>query len=61
VSDIERMTQQNAAMVEQASAATHSLARQASELNAQLSRFILEAGPSQAAAANPARALAQAA
>ena len=61
VSDIERMTQQNAAMVEQASAATHSLARQASELNAQLARFILEEGHSQRNAAYPARALAQAA
>ena len=42
VSDIERMTQQNAAMVEQASAATIGLARQASELNEQLAKFILD-------------------
>lgn len=41
VSDIEKMTQQNAAMVEQASAATHSLARQAADLNTQLSKFVL--------------------
>jgi methyl-accepting chemotaxis protein len=45
VSDIDRMTQQNAAMVEQAAAATHGLARQASELNAQLAKFILERNP----------------
>ena len=45
VTDIERMTQQNAAMVEQASAATHSLARQAADLNAQLARFVLHPQP----------------
>ncbi|MFM7349562.1 MAG: methyl-accepting chemotaxis protein [Erythrobacter sp.] len=42
VCDIERMTQQNAAMVEEASAATRGLARQASDLNAQLAKFRLE-------------------
>jgi methyl-accepting chemotaxis protein len=60
VSDIERMTQQNAAMVEQASAATHSLARQASDLNAQLAKFILERR-SQDGWDGPAQILAQAA
>lgn len=42
VCDIDRMTQQNAAMVEQASAATQTLAKQAGELNAHLARFILD-------------------
>jgi methyl-accepting chemotaxis protein len=60
VSDIERMTQQNAAMVEQASAATHSLARQASDLNAQLAKFILERD-AQDFLASPAPTLARAA
>lgn len=42
VSDIDRMTQQNAAMVEQASAATTNLAREASDLSTRLAKFILD-------------------
>ena len=60
VSDIDRMTQQNAAMVEQASAATHELARQARELNAQLARFVLDR-EARGVAADQARALPRAA
>jgi len=60
VSDIDRMTQQNAAMVEQASAATHELARQARELNAQLARFVLDR-EARGVLADPARMLPRAA
>ncbi len=60
VSDIERMTQQNAAMVEQASAATNSLAQQASDLNAQLAKFILD-GQTHSTPAAPTPMLARAA
>ncbi|WP_285710649.1 methyl-accepting chemotaxis protein [Erythrobacter oryzae] len=52
VSDIDRMTQQNAAMVEQASAAARSLSRQATELNGQLAKFVLEPAPGVAPAAS---------
>jgi len=60
VSDIGPMTQQNAAMVEQASAATHSLARQAGDLNRQLAKFVLRKD-AQTGAASPKRALSKAA
>jgi methyl-accepting chemotaxis protein len=55
VCDIERMTQQNAAMVEEASAATHSLAREASELSARLARFVLDEPSGTEASATPRR------
>jgi methyl-accepting chemotaxis protein len=44
VSEMDRMTQQNAAMVEQTSAATHSLGRETEELSRSTARFRIEDG-----------------
>ncbi|MFM9598004.1 methyl-accepting chemotaxis protein, partial [Streptomyces scabiei] len=47
------MTQQNAAMVEQSTAASHSLAHEASELNRLVARFQTGAEIAQASSAAP--------
>ncbi len=51
VNTMDQGTQQNAAMVEESTAASHSLAREAAALNQLLSRFNLGQGGAQAAAA----------
>jgi methyl-accepting chemotaxis protein len=44
VNQMDQVTQQNAAMVEQSTAASHNLAREAETLSSLLSRFRIEAG-----------------
>ncbi|PZQ55647.1 MAG: chemotaxis protein [Phenylobacterium zucineum] len=53
INQMDQVTQQNAAMVEEATAASHSLSGEAEALNRLISRFELGAGYSAAAAAAP--------
>ncbi|MTW02417.1 hypothetical protein GM668_10025 [Duganella ginsengisoli] len=60
VSEMDTVTQQNAALVEEAAAATDSLREMAAHLSTTVSVFNLGAVPAAAAAAGPARAKANA-
>jgi methyl-accepting chemotaxis protein len=53
---MDEMTQQNAALVEQATAATQSMADRARELNAMMSRYQIEEGRASAPAMAPTAA-----
>ena len=55
VNQMDQVTQQNAAMVEQTTAATHSLKGQAAELIKQVSAFRVSQAPQAAVASKPAR------
>ena len=55
VGEMDRMTQQNAAMVEESSAASCSLANEANELAGMVSRFRLRSRPTNGQATDPAR------
>ena len=61
VNQMDQMTQQNAAMVEESTAASHSLSQEADSLNAAVARFRVGAPQSRAARPVPARPVAQAA
>ena len=61
VGDMDRMTQQNAAMVEQSTAAARSLAGEADELTGLVSRFRIGARPSAKVVAHPAASMPRAA
>ena len=56
VDEMDKVTQQNAAMVEQSTAASHSLAQEVAALSALIAQFKLDRGEAGAAAARPRRA-----
>ncbi|WP_404417713.1 methyl-accepting chemotaxis protein [Brevundimonas vesicularis] len=55
VNQMDQVTQQNAAMVEQSTAASHSLAQEAESLQASVAQFRVGSSPSRAAAPAPVR------
>jgi hypothetical protein len=56
VMQMDTMTQQNAALVEEATAASHSMADQARRLNEMMARFQLDSGEERTAASARTRA-----